>query len=206
MVTDSDAELVRSVVQDGNQNSFRLLVEKYSGLVFNLALRMLNNREDAEDVSQDVFIKLYRGLGRYRGEGSLSTWIYRITVNVIHDVLRHRRRQAPSVSVDDMPIEEFWIPDTSPGPEELVVTKASTEAILEALGELPENYRVVVLLRDRDGLSYEEIARILNTREGTVKSRLFRGRLLLKDILIKSSGAELSRTGERLAQENGKEA
>jgi RNA polymerase sigma-70 factor, ECF subfamily len=167
-----DDELVRAFLQ-GDRDAFGTLVERHERRVYNLAFRMLGNAEDARDTSQDVFITCLRKLSGFRGASSFTTWVHRITVNACYDSLRKRGREE---LVGD---EEGGFPEpTSPAPD-LADEAALTVDIQRALLRVPQEFRVVLVMHDVQGVPYEEIAEALGAPVGTVKSRLHRGRVAL---------------------------
>jgi len=177
-----EQELI-SRCQSGDVASFNLLVERYQRLVYNLALRMLGDAVTAEDATQDTFISAYKAIGRFRG-GSFKAWLLRITANSCHDRLRVSRR-AGVTSLDGL-IEEagdFIRDDTSESPEEYAQRRELSRVLSSGLAHLPEEQRLVVVLSDIQGLSYEEISQATGCSLGTVKSRLNRGRLRMRDFL-----------------------
>jgi len=173
-------------LQAGSAEAFVYLLAIYQHPVFNLVSHIVANQADAPDVLQDVFVKVFKGIGNFHGESSLKTWIYRIAV---HEASNHRRgwirrHVREPFSVDD--------PDSPPGaaaseavsgdrtPYQVLEQAERQEVVKRALASLAQPYRTVVVLREIEGLSYEEIARVLGVAEGTVKSRLLRGRELLR--------------------------
>lgn len=178
MTQEQELKLIRRV-QAGDAEAFEKLMLAHEKAVFNLALRMTENREDAEDVSQEAFLKAYRSLSDFRGESKFSVWLYRIVSNVCLDFLRRkRRRPSASLTVEDDEGEEVqWdVPDERYTPERLLERKLTQEAVRKGLAALPENQRKILLLREIEGLSYEEIGEVLDLDPGTVKSRIFRAR------------------------------
>lgn len=168
----------------GEESAFGELVEKYQGKVINMCFGMLSNREDAYDAAQEVFLKIYRHIGSFKGQSSLSTWIYKITVNVCNDALRKRSRAAVvSLTPDDDDKSPHEIADDSPSPDEAAQSKEVVSAVRAAIDELKPEYREVILLCDIEGLSYEEAALAAGCPMGTVKSRLNRARKMLREIL-----------------------
>jgi len=172
-------------VKRGNADAFGELVEKHQKLVYNLALKMLGNQEDAEDAAQEAFIKAYRSIESFRGESKFSVWLYKLTNNVCLDMLRKRRESTVSLSVEDESGEdsEIEISDERFSPDEVYEKKEMREALHKGLSELDEDFRSVLVLREMNGLSYDEIASALNLDPGTVKSRIFRARKKLCAIL-----------------------
>lgn len=161
--------------QCGDQEAFRELVEIYQRPVFNLALRMLNNREDAADVAQETFIRIYRHIGKFNPEHKFSSWTYMITSRLCLDRLRRKKRINQEITED--------IPDRKPLLEEQAIANQVKRDLDRAIAKLPEKYRLVVVLRHLNELSYEEIAAVLGIPINTVKTQLFRGREILKQNL-----------------------
>ncbi|OGP58915.1 MAG: hypothetical protein A2V67_20740 [Deltaproteobacteria bacterium RBG_13_61_14] len=174
----------------GNQSSFNRLVLKYQNKIFNLCYRMLGDQAEAEDVAQDVFVTLFRSVKTFRGDSLFSTWVFRITVNHCKNRLKYltRRNYFRTQSLDQpLPTEEGEVTpdveDDGETPEEILVTSEIQDLIQRKIGELDEEHRTAIVLRDIQGLSYQEIADILHLKEGTVKSRIHRARLELKEKL-----------------------
>lgn len=181
-----ELKLVQRVVS-GDTEAFSALVLAYEKQVFNIALRMVGNREDAEDISQDSFIKAYNSLSSFRGESSFSSWLFRIVSNTCLDHLRKQKNhQTLSLSTEneDEETEEFDIADESFSPEELLEKKLTKESIQRGLGKLSEEHRAVLVLREIQGMSYDEIADALQIESGTVKSRIARARKKLCAFLV----------------------
>ena len=186
MTREQEAAVIRRVL-DGNVNAFEDLVAAYEKNVYNLALRMTGNAQDAEDMAQEAFIKAYNSLSSFRGDSKFSVWLYRIVSNVCLDFLRKQnRRPASSLSQEDEDGEETQmdIPDESQSPEQLLERSLTQEAVQRGLQYLSEEQRQILLLREIQGLSYEEIAETLDLEAGTVKSRIFRARKKLCAFLI----------------------
>jgi RNA polymerase sigma-70 factor (ECF subfamily) len=170
----TDSQLIARYLK-GDPHAFGELVNRYQNLVYNLTLRLTGNKAEAEDLSQEVFIRLMNKIGSFRGEAKFSTWLYRLTANYCRDWLRRRR-------FNSLPLEEGKLPVDS-DPIEQAETLDLGNHIVKALSQLPIDYRLVVVLRDIQGLSYQEIAASLKISLGTVKSRLSRGRSLLAKML-----------------------
>lgn len=180
--------LIVQRVLEGDTNAFEELVLEYEKKVYNVALRMLNNSEDAADMTQEAFIKAYNSLSGFRGDSKFSVWLTRIVSNLCLDFLRSRnRRPTVSLSMEDEDGEDVQldIADTSQSPGQLLERSLTRESVRRGLQSLPEDYREILLLREIQGLSYDEIAAALDIEVGTVKSRIFRGRKKLCDYLIK---------------------
>jgi len=180
------------------------LAERYGSRIFQLALRHMKNREDAEEVTQDVLMKVYRKVGAFRGDAALSSWIYRITFNTAMSRLRNTRlaraaeqerdRAMAAAAALDQPRTPRQTADWSQIPDELMLRTQLRQAVAEAIRELPEIYRAPVMLRDIEGLSTEEASSRLNLKDQTLKSRLHRGRLMLRERLrVFTNGLSLHR-------------
>jgi len=180
-----DEELVRRV-QAGNNEAFEELVKRYERKVYNIAYRLMGNERDASEVLQDAFLRAYRFLPKFQFKSSFFTWLYRIATNVSLSKLR-KREKVDVVSIDQ-PVNEagdlpFEIPDVKYGPEKLMKQRELRAALQKAVDELAEDYRSVVVLRDLEGLSNEEVSKVLDLSVAAVKSRLHRGRLVLREKL-----------------------
>lgn len=184
MTREEELELVRRV-QAGDSSSFEPLVLDNQTKVYNLALRTVGNEDDAFDMSQEAFIKAYNSIGSFRGESRFSVWLYRLTMNVCLDFLRSEGRRAHGslTYVDEEDEKELEICDERFSPESVAEKNELRHSVNAGLLKLPANYRAILLLREIDGLSYEEIGAALSLEEGTVKSRIFRARKKLCEIL-----------------------
>ena len=180
----TEKELVRAAA-GGDEIAFSELVRIYENKAYHLALRMVSNPEDAYDVAQDAFLAAWRGLPSFRGESGFSTWLYRLVSNAAIDHLRRTKHQRGNVSLDD---EELNLdaPDESPTPQEAAEEKDLKEAVAAGLRELSDDHRTVLVMREVQELSYEEIAESLQLDLGTVKSRISRARTHLRKILLQS--------------------
>ena len=187
MTREQEAAIVRKVL-GGDANAFETLVLEYEKNVYNIALRMTGNSEDAADMTQEAFIKAYNSLQSFRGDSKFSVWLYRIVSNLCLDFLRRKKRR-PAVSLsaenEDGEEVELDIADESQSPETLLERKLTREAVRRGLDSLPMEQRQILLLREIQGLSYEEIARVLELEAGTVKSRIFRARKRLCAFLLR---------------------
>lgn len=190
----SDEELVRRF-KGGDQRAYSDLVERYQDRIFTLCLRWLRDRQLAEEVAQDVFVSAYRALPRFRGDARFSTWLFRIGVNHCknkrqYNKRRHYHQHEPLEGTprDDGP--ERQLPSADPGTDRAVHLSDAEELLKQALAELDEGYRSIVVLRDIQGLAYEEIADILDLPRGTVKSRLHRARAQLARALSRIAGRD----------------
>lgn len=179
----SEKKIIEKVL-GGDANAFEELVLKYEKTVYNLALRMVGDRDDASDMTQEAFIKAYGSLSSFRGDSKFSVWIYRITTNVCLDFLRSKsRKQQVSLTVsDDDEDAQLDIPD----PEQQLIKKISMQSVEEGLKTLPDKQRQILVMRELGGMSYAEIGAALSLEEGTVKSRIFRARKRLCTFLLDS--------------------
>ena len=169
----------------GDVEAFNLLVEQYQRLVYNVALRMMGNVEAAEDASQDTFLSAYKAICNFRG-GSFKAWILRITANSCRDKMRVARRTRV-ISLDTLLLEPENDPESSDieAPEDYALRRELGRFIDEGLTHLAEDQRLAIVLCDIQGFSYEEVAQVMASSLGTVKSRLNRGRTRLKDFLLR---------------------
>ena len=179
-------QLVQNALK-GDLDSFNRLVLAYQDLAFNLAARMLTDNDLAEDVTQTAFLSAYRSLDSFRG-GSFKAWVMRMVTNACYDELRKRQRHPTTplepVDEEDEEIESpTWIADDGPSPEESLERRELEQAIQNCLSGLDEEFRVVVVMVDLQGMDYNEVSVALNRPLGTVKSRLARARLKLRDCL-----------------------
>ncbi len=172
----TDVELVREVLA-GRLERFEILVRRYQRLVATASLRMGVPRQEVEDVTNEVFLKVYRSLNRYRPQHAMSTWLYRITVNAALDRRRSARHEARR---EELPAD---LADGRPSAHEQAGDEERARLLHEALRRIPGHYRTPLVLVHVEGLPLEAAARILDLPEGTVKSRLFRGRALLKQVI-----------------------
>jgi len=172
----TDVDLIREVLA-GRIERFEILVRRYQRLVATAALRMGTPREEVEDVTSEVFYKVYRSLGRYRPEHALSTWLYRITVNAALDRKRSLRHESRMEELSPA------LADGRPSIHEEASDRERSRLLRAALERIPGHYRSPLVLAHIEGMPLEEIARVLDLPEGTVKSRLFRARAMLKEII-----------------------
>jgi RNA polymerase sigma-70 factor, ECF subfamily len=181
-----EAELVQEL-QAGSETAFDWLVTHYHAPVYNLILGMLGDTSDAADGTQEVFLKAFRGIRKFRHGSSLKTWLYRIAIREALNQKRwFKRHVQKNVSIDAEPEEgqgRFEIVDGCGTPFEQLAAHEIQAAVQGALQQVPEAFRSAVILRDLEGLSYEEVAEVLDCSVGTVKSRILRGRRALKEIL-----------------------
>jgi RNA polymerase sigma-70 factor (ECF subfamily) len=174
---EADEQLVRRV-QQGDKRSFDLLVLKYQHRVLALVRRFVKDATEAEDVAQEAFIKAYRAIDSFRGESAFYTWLYRIAVNSAKNALEARKRR-PSADVDIDEVGEYAFSEqmrTDENPESLLASQDLQRVVDETLAALPDELKRALMLREFDGLAYEDIARVMDCPIGTVRSRIFRAR------------------------------
>jgi RNA polymerase sigma-70 factor, ECF subfamily len=189
-VATDDLTLVKRV-KSGDQRAFKLLVERYQRKIYAVALGMVKDKEEAYDVAQEAFVKVYKYLDHFKGDASFYTWLYRITVNICIDVLRRKGAQKG----EHVELDESLAMDTSEAnigalgtrlgtnPQKSALRKELAQKIQEALEQVPEKHRAILLLREIEGMSYEDLARTLGIPKGTVMSRLFHARAKVQKIL-----------------------
>ena len=183
-----DAEIIGRVLA-GDTDAFETIVKKYEKMIYSLAMSKTNNREDAQDISQECFLRAYKMLAGYRTDSAFSTWIYRICQNLIVDFYRKERKtKTVSLSATD----EYGEPqikelqDFAPDPSEELIRAEKIEKIRKAIGALPEELREIITLRDLNNTSYARISEMLGLEIGTVKSRLNRARDKLKNYILQN--------------------
>jgi RNA polymerase sigma-70 factor (ECF subfamily) len=181
----TDLELVQRV-QSGDKRSFDILVLKYQHKVINLVLRYVHDHDTAEDVAQEAFIKAYKGLKNFRGESAFYTWLYRIAINTAKNHLVSQSRRLPDIDIDAEEAEQFGGESALKEyatPEREMLTAEIQEAITVSIEALPEDLRTAIILRELEGMSYEEIAETMECPIGTVRSRIFRARESIDKVL-----------------------
>lgn len=182
-----DEQTIIKRVLAGETDAFGLLVEEYQDKVYNLALRMCGNRDDAFDLAQDAFFRAWKSLPAFQYDCSFSTWLFRLSSNVCIDWLRMKKRR-PTVSLTSVNDEDeevqMDVPDTDNDPEALLLAAEDREQLTRAMNQLPAEYREILTMRAINDMSYSDIAAVLKVREGTVKSRLNRARIALRKNLL----------------------
>jgi RNA polymerase sigma-70 factor (ECF subfamily) len=186
-----DIELV-GLCQKGDTGAFDRLFYKYRDKIYRTAFRMINNPEDALDLTQEIFLKAYKNINKYNFKSEFSTWLYRLAINLCIDELR-KRKNSNEVLMDSIP-ENLIYSDT---PEDIILSEEQESLIWKALNSLKEKERVVIVLREMEGLSYEEIANVLKCSLGRVKSRIHESREKLKKALEKVSNSRNDQEGGR---------
>jgi RNA polymerase sigma-70 factor (ECF subfamily) len=188
MITKTLPEISVEALRSGDRDAFAQLVESYSGQIYRLALKMMNNTQDAEDVLQNTFIKAFQHVAGFEARSSLSTWLYRIAANEALMMIRKRRPEiteadAKPADEEDADVTPLEFVDWGLLPEEELLTGEAKKQLDQAIQNLPEKLRLVFLLRDTEGLSIQETAQALDLSETNVKTRLLRARLRLREEL-----------------------
>lgn len=185
-MTRQEEQNIIARVLAGDTDAFELLVRAHEKLVYNLTLRILGNEQDALDASQEAFFRAYRALESFRADSKFSVWLYRLTSNVCLDMLRQRSRTGDPLSLTTDEGMELSLPDERFDPETELEKKELRRAVQEGLQALEPAFRQALVLREINGLSYEEIGQVMGLESGTVKSRIFRARRKLAAYLTAS--------------------
>ena len=183
----TDQELAARA-RDGDQDAFEQLVRDNEKRIYTLALRMTGSREDALDLAQDAFFQAWKALPTFQGESSFATWLYRLATNLCLDHLRTQKRRTqsmgPALSLDDEENGPVQVADQQLQPQEAVERSERRRALERGLASLPDHHRQVLIMRELSGLSYQEIAQVLDLDLGTVKSRIARARVSRRQLLL----------------------
>ena len=192
----SDQEQLIDMARSGDRGAFTRLVQQCSRQVYNLAYRLSGNQSDAEDLAQEAFLSAYKSIRQFKHDCAFSSWVYRITVNLWKNRVRHEKRRqffrhfsldAPAQA--DAPDAQKDVPDAAPGPYTQLESADEQQAVMRALGQLAENERAVLVLGDIEQKSYQEMAELLKCPVGTVRSRLARARERLRQAFFKNTEA-----------------
>ncbi|RUM94791.1 MAG: RNA polymerase sigma factor RpoE [Thiothrix sp.] len=181
----TDAELVKRV-KSGDSEAFNLLVLKYQNKIIHLVSRYVKDTHAAQDVAQEAFIKAYRGLARFRGESAFYTWLYRIAINTAKNYIVSEKRRVPEFEVDAYEAEQFGENQALKeiaSPESVLLSEEIKQQIVVTIRGLPDDLREAIILREVEGLSYEDIAESMSCPIGTVRSRIFRAREAIGKVL-----------------------
>jgi RNA polymerase sigma-70 factor (ECF subfamily) len=194
-VQKSDQELVAEF-KNGNKQVFDELIERHAAKMYQTAYGLLSNHHDAEEVVQDALVRAFRALDKFRGDSNLVTWLHRIVTNLARNKYHWNRRRGSEQNIslfqhsgnigDEKKEEEIPLPDTTLGPQRVIEGKEFGKVLSDAFEKLPDSLRETMVLRHVQDMSYEKIAEILKCKVGTVKSRISRGREMLKDLLMKT--------------------
>ncbi|MBM7686418.1 RNA polymerase sigma factor [Defluviitalea raffinosedens] len=189
-----DEKRLVNKAKNGNIAAFEELITAHEVKIYNIAYRMFHNEEDAKDLSQEIFIKVFENIGKFKGNSSFSTWLYRIATNTCIDELRRRKGKETysidaEVETDEGNMKREYS-DLKPNPEEMAINKEVSIQIQNAMDHLSEEHKTAIILRDLQGLEYNEISEILECSLGTVKSRISRARRQLIELLVKQEPFE----------------
>ncbi len=186
----SEQEQLIALAQSGDRTAFTRLVQQCSQQVYNLAYRLSGNQADAEDLAQEAFLSAYKSIRQFKHDSAFSSWVYRITVNLWKNRVRHeKRRQFFRHFSLEAPDTQKDLPDATPGPYEQMESADEQQAAMRALGQLAEKERAVLVLGDMEQKSYQEMAELLKCPVGTVRSRLARAREHLREAFFKNTEA-----------------
>lgn len=187
-----EEELVKEF-KAGNKEAFDELIERHAPKLYQASFGLLGNRQDAEEVVQDAFLRAYKGLENFRGDASFETWVCRIAINLSRNKYQWNKRRGAELnlsisehhqSLEENSSEDMAIPDKAPAPDSILEKAEAEKGIMEAFENLPETLRETMILRHINNMSYEKIAELQECKEGTVKSRIARGREILREYLI----------------------
>lgn len=185
--SDSDNDIVKRV-QQGDKEAYNILVLRYQHKVCDIAFKYVNNYVDANDVAQEAFIRAYRAIHNFRGESAFFTWLYRIVINTAKSFLEQNQKHRYSVDIDapdfDSQQDVRGLLVTHESPDSLIESEELQQVITQAMNELPPDLKRAIVLREVDGLSYEDIAAVMDSPIGTVRSRIFRARQFIEDKMV----------------------
>lgn len=182
----TDEQLV-DLVRQHDEDAYRILMERHKDYIYTLIYRMVEHRETAEDLTQEVFIKLFRNLDRFRGDAQLKTWLYRLTVNLVTDYRRSRKRRPVEAILDKV---KGWFGDRGDEPEARLLQSEDRQTVQSLLAALPDKYKLILYLYHYKQLSYQEISDATGLGLKTVETRLYRGKSLLKEKWLEVRGHE----------------
>lgn len=192
VTSDSDNEIVKRV-QQGDKEAYNILVLRYQHKVCDIAFRYVGNYVDANDVAQEAFIRAYRALNNFRGESSFYTWLYRITSNTAKSFIEKNQKMRHAANIDDLEFELENSHDersqlvTHESPDSLIESEELQQVINQTVKELPSDLKRAIILREVEDMSYEDIAQVMKTPIGTVRSRIFRARQFIEERLVQFS-------------------
>ncbi len=188
-------QLLVERVQKGDKRAFDLLIQKYQHRIVSLVSRYVSDHAEAQDVAQEAFIKAYRAIGRFRGDSAFYTWLYRIAINTAKNWIVAKNRRPPASDIDAVDAEQYGISprlrETST-PENEMMREEIERTVFDTIANLPEDLRTAIMLREMDGMSYEEIATTMECPIGTVRSRIFRAREAIDEKLKPLIGGHIN--------------
>ncbi|GGA11261.1 RNA polymerase sigma factor [Paenibacillus marchantiophytorum] len=187
----TDEQLIDQVRQ-GHSDAYRVLVERHKNYIYTVVYRMVGHKETAEDLTQEVFVKLFRSLIHFRGEAKFTTWLYRMTTNLVTDFRRSQKRKPYEALLDKM---KSWFTDSRDQPEEMAIRKDDQERMQALLAELPDKYRLIMYLFHYKQLSYQEMSQATGLPVKTLETRLYRGKAMLKEKWLEVNSHDAQTTG-----------
>ncbi|KQX51481.1 MULTISPECIES: RNA polymerase sigma factor [unclassified Paenibacillus] len=179
-------------VRQGHSDAYRILVERHKSYIYTLVYRMVGHKETAEDLTQEVFVKLFRSLAHFRGDAKFTTWLYRMTTNLVTDFRRSQKRKPYEALLDKM---KGWFTDAREQPEEMAMLKDEQERMQALLSELPDKYRLIMYLFHYKQLSYQEMSEVTGLPMKTLETRLYRGKAILKEKWLEVNAHESQASG-----------
>ncbi|MCL2350270.1 MAG: sigma-70 family RNA polymerase sigma factor [Defluviitaleaceae bacterium] len=185
----SDYDLVLAVTE-GGVSAFDALLGRYKNLVYSVVLRMMNDKEEANDQAQEVFIKIYRNMDKYKPDYKFSTWVIRIATNHVIDFRRKNKNASATDHLEDMEAGGSMVADGALSPEDAYIAREQSKQLTDMIEDLPDMYKVPIVLYHQQGLSYQEIADIVDEPMSKVKNRIFRARKILKENLMTLKAGE----------------
>ncbi|MDQ0878529.1 RNA polymerase sigma factor (sigma-70 family) [Paenibacillus sp. V4I3] len=191
----TDEQLIDRVRQ-GHSDAYRVLVERHKSYIYTLVYRMAPHKETAEDLTQEVFVKLFRSLAHFRGDAKFTTWLYRMTTNLVTDFRRSQKRKPYEALLDKM---KGWFTDAREQPEEMAMLKDEQERMQALLSELPDKYRLIMYLFHYKQLSYQEMSEVTGLPMKTLETRLYRGKAMLKEKWLEVNADDSQRSGRHSA-------
>lgn len=192
----TDEQLIDRIRQ-GHSDAYRVLVERHKSYIYTLVFRMVPHKETAEDLTQEVFVKLFRSLAHFRGDAKFTTWLYRMTTNLVMDFRRSQTRRPYVALLDKM---KGWFTDAREQPEEVALLKDEQEQMQSLLTELPDKYRLIMYLFHYKQLTYQEMSDVTGLPLKTIETRLYRGKAMLKEKWLEVNKHDSQETGRRSAQ------
>ncbi|MDF2649644.1 MAG: polymerase sigma70 factor [Paenibacillus sp.] len=191
----TDEQLIDRVRQ-GHSDAYRVLVERHKSYIYTLVYRMVGHKETAEDLTQEVFVKLFRSLAHFRGDAKFTTWLYRMTTNLVTDFRRSQKRKPYEALLDKM---KGWFTDAREQPEEMAMLKDEQERMQALLSELPDKYRLIMYLFHYKQLSYQEMSEVTGLPVKTLETRLYRGKAMLKEKWLEVNSRDSQTSGRHSA-------
>lgn len=191
----TDEQLIDRIRQ-GHSDAYRVLVERHKSYIYTLVYRMVPHKESAEDLTQEVFVKLFRSLAHFRGDAKFTTWLYRMTTNLVTDFRRSQARKPYEALLDKM---KGWFTDAREQPEEVALLKDEQEQLQSLLSELPDKYRLIMYLFHYKQLTYQEMSDVTGLPVKTLETRLYRGKAMLKEKWLEVNKHDSQETGRHPA-------